>query len=97
MTDPRRHPANGRVAALRLRGEVEAQGFTEGVPARVVVPVADLLRAPGGPRDRQFLLGEEVTSTKSATAGPSSRRRVTATPATCPPPSFRACRRRLTG
>ncbi|MDM8167339.1 NlpC/P60 family protein [Roseovarius sp.] len=61
MTDPRRHPANGRVAALRLRGEVEAQGFTEGVPARVVVPVADLLRAPGGPRDRQFLLGEEVT------------------------------------
>ncbi|MEQ8922515.1 MAG: NlpC/P60 family protein [Roseovarius sp.] len=61
MTDPRRHPANGRVAALRLRGEVEAQGFTDGVPARVVVPVADLLRSPGGARDRQFLLGEAVT------------------------------------
>ena len=28
MTDPRRHPANGRVAALRLQGKVEAAKHT---------------------------------------------------------------------
>jgi cell wall-associated NlpC family hydrolase len=30
-------------------------------PARVVVPVADLLAAPEGPRDRQVIFGEDVT------------------------------------
>lgn len=61
MTDPRRHPANGRVAAVRLRGKVEAAEFIEGTERRVVVPVSDLLREPGGARDRQLLLGEAVT------------------------------------
>ncbi|KRS19831.1 C40 family peptidase [Roseovarius indicus] len=60
MTDPRRHPANGRVAALRLQGKVEAATFVEGTTRRVVVPVADLLREPGGARDRQLLLGDAV-------------------------------------
>ncbi len=30
-------------------------------PARIVVPVADLLSRPSGPRDRQLLFGEDVT------------------------------------
>jgi cell wall-associated NlpC family hydrolase len=33
----------------------------ESRPMRVAVPVVDLLRSPGGPRDRQLLLGEAVT------------------------------------
>lgn len=61
MTDPRRHPANGRVAAERLRGQVAAARFTAGDLRRITVPVADLLRAPEGARDRQLLLGEAVT------------------------------------
>ncbi|XDA98552.1 NlpC/P60 family protein [Sulfitobacter sp. LCG007] len=31
------------------------------IPARVTVPLADLCRVPGWPRDRQLLLGESVT------------------------------------
>lgn len=58
--DRRLTPANGRVAAARLEGEVEACRFTEGEPRRVTVPVADLLAAPGGKRDRQLLMGAEV-------------------------------------
>jgi len=60
MTDPRRHPANARVAALRLRGMVEAPQYSAGKRRRVAVPVAELLRAPGGERDRQLVLGEAV-------------------------------------
>lgn len=59
--DRRLTPANGRVAALSLQGQVEAERFTEGSPRSVAVPVLDLRRAPGGPRDRQLLLGAEVT------------------------------------
>lgn len=60
MTDRRRHPANERVAAERLRGQVVAARFSEGDRRRIAVPVADLLREPDGPRDRQLLLGEGV-------------------------------------
>lgn len=59
--DRRLTPANGRVAALRLKGQVEAETFTEGAPRSVAVPLADLLAAPGGARDRQLLRGEAVT------------------------------------
>ena len=34
-----------------------AEHFTEGRPARLAVPVADLLARPGGARDRQVLFG----------------------------------------
>ncbi|HVG48979.1 MAG TPA: C40 family peptidase [Rubellimicrobium sp.] len=61
MTDPRLTPANGRVAAERLRGQVEAARFVAGEPRRVAVPVADLDGSPGGMRDRQLLWGEAVT------------------------------------
>ncbi len=60
MSDPRNTPANGRVACDSLRGRVEADEFVSGVARQVVVPVADLLRAPNGPRDRQLLMGAEL-------------------------------------
>lgn len=61
MTDRRLFPFSGRVALVSLRGLVAAERFTGGEPARVGVPVADLLSAPGGARDRQLLWGEAVT------------------------------------
>ena len=61
MTDRRLTPANGRVAAERLRGQVQADRFTAGEARRVAVPVADLDGSPGGTRDRQLLWGEGVT------------------------------------
>ncbi|WP_353473847.1 NlpC/P60 family protein [Salipiger sp. H15] len=61
MMDRRLTPANGRVAAAHLQGQVEAQNFTEGSAAAVRVAVADLLKAPGGARDRQLGYGAAVT------------------------------------
>jgi cell wall-associated NlpC family hydrolase len=61
MTDPRLTPSNGRVAALDLAGQVEAERYVEGERRRVLVPVADLDRKPGGQRDRQILFGTLVT------------------------------------
>lgn len=60
MMDPRRTPANDRVAAARLRGVVDAPSFQEGTPASVSKPLVDLLREPGGARDRQLCMGETV-------------------------------------
>lgn len=60
MTDRRITPSNGRVAHVSLRGRIPAERFTEGEPARIAVPLADLLDAPGGRRDRQLLLGDYV-------------------------------------
>ena len=59
--DSRLTPANGRVAAMHLAGKVEAEQFLEGWSRQVVQPVADLLAAPQGGRERQLLLGEDVT------------------------------------
>lgn len=61
VADRRLTPANGRVAALRLRGQLEADRYVAGEPRRVAVPVADLDGSPGGTRDRQLLWGEAVT------------------------------------
>ncbi len=58
--DPRLTPANPRVAHDSLRGLVKAERYSPGVLQRVVTPVADILRAPNGPRDRQALYGEQV-------------------------------------
>ncbi|TCP39032.1 C40 family peptidase [Rhodovulum marinum] len=58
MSDRRETPANGRVAALHLAGQVQAARFVQPVLHRVTRPLADLLRAPGGPRERQLVLGE---------------------------------------
>ena len=56
--DPRLTPSNGRVACERLRGIVPADTYVSGAARQVSVPVANLLRAPDGPRDRQLLMGE---------------------------------------
>ncbi|WP_424942465.1 NlpC/P60 family protein [Aliiroseovarius crassostreae] len=60
MSDPRLTPANPRVAHDSLRGRVQADRFSPGLLRRVVTPVADILRAPGGARDRQALYGEQL-------------------------------------
>ncbi|ETX27635.1 C40 family peptidase [Roseivivax isoporae] len=61
MTDRRRLAANGRVAAAHLEGTVPSEAYVEGTPQVVTAGVADLMRAPEGPRDRQLLAGAEVT------------------------------------
>lgn len=60
MSDRRLTPANTRVAAQSLKGQVRAAAFVDGVPARIVAPLVDLCPAPGAPRDRQLLQGAEV-------------------------------------
>ncbi|TDL78410.1 NLP/P60 hydrolase [Palleronia sediminis] len=61
MTDRRLTPANGRVAASRLRGLVEAETFRDGSGASIMRPVADLWSSPDrATRDRQLLRGEGV-------------------------------------
>ena len=60
--DRRRWPCNGRVADIRLKGQVAVDRFVEPVRMQVVHPVADLLARPGGPRDRQVLFGETVAA-----------------------------------
>ncbi|RVV97782.1 NlpC/P60 family protein [Mesobaculum littorinae] len=61
MSDRRLTPANGRVAALRLRGQVAAASFVAGVAAAVARPQAFLHAAPHGPRDRELIFGDAVT------------------------------------
>ena len=61
MNDRRLTPANGRVAASHLRGQVEATIFVEGTPASIGEVVVDLCASPAGKRDRQLLLGAAVT------------------------------------
>ena len=58
MTDRRLTPFSGRVAHVSLRGIVTAAAYTEGTPARITAPLADLAPRSGGPRDRQVLYGE---------------------------------------
>lgn len=61
MTDRRATPATPRIAHASLQGVMEAPAWTNGSPARIAAPLADLLAAPAGPRDRQVLYGERVT------------------------------------
>lgn len=61
MRDHRLTPANARVAATRLKGQISADQFTDGELACVNMPVVDLLKHPDGPRDRQLIWGEKVT------------------------------------
>lgn len=56
--DRRLTPANNRAALETLRGKVDAPRFTQGEAAQLVIPLVDLLRAPGGARDRQLVLGD---------------------------------------
>jgi hypothetical protein len=60
MTDRRRLASNGRVAHESLKGQVEGVTIVAGRLSYVVAPVANLLRSPDGPRDRQLLYGQTV-------------------------------------
>jgi hypothetical protein len=59
--DPRLTPANGRVAALSLKGQVEAALFLDGWTRHVAAPVVALRHAPDGRRERELLRGAAVT------------------------------------
>lgn len=61
MNDRRLTPFSGRLAAASLRGQVAAEAFTEGEPARILRPVVDLSPEPGALRDRQLIFGAAVT------------------------------------
>ncbi len=61
MSDRRLTPANGRVAAMHLAGQVTAERYVAGTSMMLRNPVTDLCASPGGPRDRQLLLGAAVT------------------------------------
>lgn len=56
--DRRLTPATPRIAHSSLKGRVDVPVYTDGTPMRVALPLADLLRAPSGARERQLLLGE---------------------------------------
>ena len=58
--DPRLTPFSGQVAHEALRGQIDAPAYTAGEMMRLHSPVTDLLRHPGGPRDRQLLRGARV-------------------------------------
>jgi len=60
-TDRRTLPFSGRVAHSALRGQIEAESYTLGTPARLAVPLADLCATPFGRRERQLLLGAALT------------------------------------
>lgn len=66
--DWRLTPSNGRVAHEDLRGKVEAEKFTVGTPGQVSNAVTDLCASPGGPRARQLLMGDPVTTLEVAGA-----------------------------
>ena len=59
--DRRLTPANGRVALEGWQDRVSAERFVPGEPCRLTRPVADLLAAPGGRRERQLVWGEPFT------------------------------------
>src|SRR5262249_39843463 len=60
--DPRLTPARPDLAAVHLRGQIEADAYAEGRTMHVVTGVADLRRAPSHEAllDTQALLGEDV-------------------------------------
>ncbi|PTV96610.1 NlpC/P60 family protein [Rhodobacter aestuarii] len=60
MSDARLSPFSGRFALETLHGQVEAEAFVPGEPARIGSPVVDLSTKPEGGRDRQLLYGAEV-------------------------------------
>lgn len=59
--DRRLTPATSRAAHVSLRGHVDAPVFTAGEPLSVTIALVDLLRAPGGARERQLWLGDGFT------------------------------------
>lgn len=60
MSDPRLTPANERIMAAHLPADGSGRPRVTGTPMQIARPVVDLLRRPGGPRDRQLLYGDAV-------------------------------------
>ncbi|MET3660601.1 C40 family peptidase [Aquamicrobium ahrensii] len=62
LRDRRLHAFRTDLADRRLEGEVEAQRFVAGNPARISAPVADVLTAPRADAgvNTQFLFGDDV-------------------------------------
>lgn len=58
--DRRLTPANGRVAASALKGQVKAVSFVDGWTRHVAAPVVALRHAPDGRRERELLRGAAV-------------------------------------
>ncbi|WP_292286459.1 NlpC/P60 family protein [Marivita sp.] len=57
--DRRAHWSNDSVAHSTLRGQVEADRFTDGTPHRVIhAPAVAICKAPAGARDRELLWGQ---------------------------------------
>lgn len=61
MTDRRLTPANTHVAATYLKGQVDAELFSDGIAASIGQVVVDLCATPNGKRDRQLLMGAAIT------------------------------------
>jgi cell wall-associated NlpC family hydrolase len=61
--DKRLHAFRPDLADARLKGEVSADRFVAGMPARIVAPVADMLGAPrpDAGLNTQLLRGDDVT------------------------------------
>ncbi|MEM8986544.1 MAG: NlpC/P60 family protein [Pseudomonadota bacterium] len=59
--DRRTTPSRGDIAAVRLKGFVDADRFVEGVDMQVSCSVAPLRRTPNGAQDTQLLFGETFT------------------------------------
>jgi cell wall-associated NlpC family hydrolase len=62
VRDTRLHAFRPDLADARLHGEVVAERFVAGTPARIAVPVADVLKAPTPDSgiNTQFLHGDDV-------------------------------------
>jgi cell wall-associated NlpC family hydrolase len=60
--DARLHAFRSDLADARLKGEVVAERFVAGRPARISIPVADVLKAPkpDSGLNTQFLFGDDV-------------------------------------
>lgn len=61
INDRRLTPATDLVALESLRGQLDRPAYVPGRAARLIVPVADICRAPAGRRDRQANFGADVT------------------------------------
>ncbi len=59
--DRRLTPATDRIAHDSLRGVLDRPAYTAGQPTRLSVPLADLMTAPDGRRDRQVNFGADLT------------------------------------
>lgn len=61
--DKRLHAFRPDLADVRLKGEVPADRFVAGMPARIVLPVADMLKEPrpDSGLNTQLLRGDDVT------------------------------------